>query len=119
MKCIKCGAETRYNRAVVHLEEGSIVGGICSGCEPSTLGRVVDGGGDVGDADDCRCEHCVRPPVFAYPEHKLDVSAVTGAEYVTESYDVDAETPVLCAVHALFSAPVAAGADQPVTGTPR
>jgi len=96
MRCVKCRSETKYNRAVVGLRDGEIRGGFCSTCEREAFGRSLIER-PFGHLDGC--VECTNAGVFAFPEHKLDVSIETGNEYATEGYAVVDETPVFCADH--------------------
>jgi hypothetical protein len=96
MHCVKCRTETRYNRAVVTLDDEEIRGGLCTACEREAFGRtLIDR--PFGHLDGC--VECPNPGVVATPEHTIEVSIETDNEYVTEGYTADDETPVFCAEH--------------------
>jgi hypothetical protein len=96
MLCVKCKSETRYNRAVVTIDDGEIGGGFCSPCEREAFGRTLIER-PFGHLDG-RVE-CTNPGRVACPEHALEISIEADNEYVTEGYTIDDETPVFCADH--------------------
>jgi hypothetical protein len=96
MLCVRCASETRYNRAVVTIDDGEITGGFCSTCERETFGRTLI---ERPFAHLDGCVECTNPGSVAFPEHTLGISIETDNEYATEGYVVDEETPVFCADH--------------------
>ncbi|WP_136592148.1 hypothetical protein [Salinigranum halophilum] len=96
MHCIRCQSETRYNRAVVTLDDETVHGGFCAECERTVFGRALI---ERPFAHLDGCIECPNAGVAAIPEHELEISIETDNEYVTEGYVVDEETPVFCREH--------------------
>lgn len=128
MECVTCGRQTRYDRAVVAISGDGIVGGLCSDCEPESFSTLQPAEPTEAPAEpdnalavpteapeestdsltEPTCDRCEREATVAYPEHKLEVSAVAGAEHERATYGVVAATPRRCADHAVATSPVEA-----------
>jgi hypothetical protein len=96
MKCLDCGGDATYNRAVVDVNEDTIVGGFCQRCERERFGTSLHRG--LWDEVD-GCIFCDGVGTFALPVHEIDIRMKAGREHVEEGYGVSELTPTVCTRH--------------------
>lgn len=113
MKCVTCGLDAGYNRAVVDTIQGRELGGFCLRCEEAEFGRSLDRG-DWLSIDGCLL--CDRDGFYAIPEWKPFCEERNGKTVCKVDYDVDDATLCLCDEHfdEINNLPPAPEADVPV-----
>ena len=95
MKCILCGGEGGYNRAVMDLFSGSRIGQLCMNCEKDEFGNTLEyrtGG------EDRTCLLCQRDGQVAFPRYTPE-TRLEGNHVVFTSVIEDGRGPCLCDEH--------------------
>ncbi|WP_251341683.1 hypothetical protein [Haloplanus halophilus] len=95
MRCVECGAESKYHRAVVELVTGTVLGSYCVTCER----RRFDDGLDAPAVDDS-CVSCDRPGHYLLPVHEVDIDLTADEESVEMGWR-NGGAPRLCFDHLL------------------
>lgn len=95
MKCVICGHESGYNRAVVDKFSGAKIGQLCMNCERDEFGKVFD----YEASGDCQCVLCQRDGQIAFPRFVPVESTAESDVVVVKSVIEDAESPQLCDEH--------------------
>jgi hypothetical protein len=95
MRCIECGAESNYHRAVVERVTATVLGSYCVSCERRRFGDALDA--PDGDGTCIRCE---RPGHYLLPVHEVDIDLTKGAESLEMRWR-GRDAPHLCFEHLL------------------
>lgn len=109
MRCVACGRDGAYNRAVVDTVSDRELGLLCPECERAEFGRSLDRGDWSGES----CCLCERDGFYALPRWRASVVEVDGRQVARTEYSLDAPCPRLCDVH--FQA-VAGETDRELAG---
>lgn len=96
LRCVACGGDAGYNRAVVDTLADKLVGGMCLRCERTG----IEGTLDRSITCDQNCSFCAHDGFFALPKWTLErgtrASHQTG---LTVGYAVEDGTARLCDGH--------------------
>ena len=97
-RCVGCGRDPGYNREIIDVVDGVVVGSLCRRCELAGLERLgVDSLQDLYQRE--RCVRCDRDGFFALPRWLPEASRV-GSDLVTHvDYTLDDDVPHLCDEH--------------------
>lgn len=96
LRCVSCGRDAGYNRAVVDTLADELVGGLCLACERSSYGTDLDGTATRGS----NCTFCAHDGFFAFPKWKLEqIVAGSRRGNLTVGYAVESQTARLCDSH--------------------
>jgi hypothetical protein len=95
MDCVVCEKKSGYNRAVVDLESGNELGGLCVRCEAEKFGEFSDELGEEGSD----CMFCDRDGFWAVPKYLPSTYEEDGKTVSYVDYDVSNATLKLCDEH--------------------
>lgn len=87
MECSKCG-KSGFNRLIIDVQSGDIVGSLCENCEPRPLDGEAPPSGEAGT-----CRHCRQSARIALP--RLECEIEYKGKLLVE-YDRAAPAPHLC-----------------------
>lgn len=96
MNCVRCGRRAGYNRAVVDVTSGVLLGGFCVDCEESAFGESLQQGLWRG-ADGCGL--CPRDGHVALPRWTASAEERDGDLHSTVDYRVTDGTLLVCDEH--------------------
>jgi hypothetical protein len=96
MDCVICERRGGYNRAVVELETGVELGGLCVRCENEKFGELC---GELGDPDSDSCVFCDRDGLWALPKWLPSTYESDGRTVSYVDYDVSTTSFHLCDEH--------------------
>lgn len=96
MNCVRCGLAAGYNRAVVDVASGVLLGGLCVDCERSGFGESLERGFWAGTEG---CGLCPRDGHFALPLWEPRTEERDGDVYCSVDYRVTDETLLVCDEH--------------------
>lgn len=96
MNCVTCGLAAGYNRAVVDLVGGEVVGGLCVGCEKAEFGESLARGHWAATDG---CVFCPRDGQFALPLWEPRAERKGRNVYGSVEYELTDATAALCDEH--------------------
>jgi len=96
MDCVICERRGGYNRAVVELETGVELGGLCVRCENEKFGELCE---ELGDPDSESCVLCDRDGLWALPKWLPSTYESDGRTVSYVDYDVSTTDFRLCDEH--------------------
>ena len=96
MDCVICERRGGYNRAVVELETGVELGGLCVRCETEKFGELC---GELGEPDSDSCVFCDRDGLWALPKWLPSTYEEDGRTVSYVDYDVSTTGFRLCDEH--------------------
>jgi hypothetical protein len=94
MRCVECGGQSNYHRAVVELVTGTVLGSYCVDCERRRFGDALDAPGTS------ECVSCDRPGHYLLPVHEVDIDLTSATESVEMRWR-GGDAPRLCFEHLL------------------
>lgn len=93
MKCVICGHESGYNRAVIDRFSGAKIGQLCMNCEREQFGKVLEYESRGTD----ECVLCQRDGHVAFPRY-VPTERREGDTVIISSA-IEDEAPTLCDEH--------------------
>lgn len=111
MNCVRCGLPAGYNRAVVDVTSGVVLGGLCVDCETAAFGESLRRGFWAGTEG---CGLCPRDGHVALAAWTPTTEERDGDVHTRVDYDVTEATLLVCDEHLQFVRDEEAGTPERV-----
>lgn len=96
MRCVRCGREAGYNRAVIDRFSGAQIGRLCMNCEREEFGNSFT---YSTSSESHQCVFCKRDGQILFPRYLPEADRSGGDVVVTSSIERTGSVPCLCDEH--------------------